>query len=208
MNDRYTLEEWLGMLEEAGMDEGRLSKLAAGLGLGAAALMGSPEKAQAQQAPTTQVPNDSVQTGTSRDLGMAQRRAELELDKRRIDRQGVRQSVKQNPDGTWSVTIDARKQPTQSGAPRMEERYSLEEWLGMLEEAGYDTSEVYSLWRPKEHGAKSTGVIKTTKKEEPKEKPVKKKMEEGNKEHEVKKESINENTVSRLQSLAGIKPTK
>jgi len=47
--------------------------------------------------------------------------------------------------------------------PQLPESYTLEEWMGMLEEAGYDVSE-YSLWRPKESGAKSTGVMKDPKK--------------------------------------------
>jgi hypothetical protein len=47
--------------------------------------------------------------------------------------------------------------------PKTSESYTLEEWMGMMEEAGYDVSE-YSLWRPKESGAKSTGVMKDPKK--------------------------------------------
>lgn len=156
MNDRYTLEEWMGMLEEAGYGD-EIKTLTTAL-----------NKAMAARGSATSVANI----------------------------ENLRKQLQQK-----------RKQAKAQTAST-NEAYTLEEWLGMLEEAGYDTSEVYSLWRPKEHGAKSTGVIKTTKKEEPKEKPVKKKMEEGNKEHEVKKESINENTVARLQSLAGIKPTE
>ena len=206
----YTIEEWMGMMEEAGIDEGKLSRLAAGLGLGAAAMMGGAKDAEAQsttpqQTVTAPVPNDSVQTGVSRDMGLAQTKAGFELDRRGIDRQGARMTPKQNPDGTWSVTIDARKQPT-TGTPQMEQSYTLDEWMGMMEEAGYDVSE-YRLWRPEESGAKASGVMKDPKKpkEEPKEPKLSKKPS-STVDERVNAETISENTVSRLQELAGIQP--
>lgn len=124
------------------VEEGKLSRLAAGLGLAGAAMMGGAKGAEAQQAtstqaPTTQVPNDSVQTATSKDMQLALNKAGHELNRRRISQQGARRDVVQNPDGTFTATIDARKQSTQSGTPRMEESYTLEEWMGMVKEAGY-----------------------------------------------------------------------
>lgn len=130
---------WEGLNQ---VEEGKLSRLAAGLGLAGAAMMGSPDDAGAQQAtstqaPTAQVPNDSVQTATSKDMQLAFDKAGHELNRRRISQQGARRDIVKNPDGTFTATIDARKQPTQSGAPRMEESYTLEEWMGMVKEAGY-----------------------------------------------------------------------
>ena len=320
--ESYTLEEWIGKLEEAvviepqgdlakliaklkqgkptnpdrharvmkkpevptktneqDVEEGKLSRLAAGLGLGAAAMMGGAKDAGAQsatpaQAPTTQVsmaPNDSVVSRTiGRDLNrqtIAQAQNRADLKNRNISPHktsnhgfGVDKLI-QNPDGTFTVTTDYREQPRQAtGAPQMEEQYTLEEWMSMLEEAGYDVSE-YSLWRPKESNAKSTGVVKEPKKEKeaPKE-PVRKKsvnelspetlasynakatkdLETHNNimqrdssnferkarnrhkgiqaargvlraqgmptEPKVEESTISENTVARLQGLAGIKP--
>lgn len=135
---------WEGLNQ---VEEGKLSRLAAGLGLAGAAMMGSPDDAGAQQAtstqaPTAQVPNDSVQTATSKDMQLAFDKAGHELNRRRISQQGARRDIVQNPDGTFTATIDARKQPTQSGAPRMEEQYTLEEWFGMMEEAGVNLNEL------------------------------------------------------------------
>jgi len=129
------------------VEEGKLSRLAAGLGLAGAAMMGGAKDAQAQQAtstqaPTTQVPNDSVQTATSKDMQLALNKAGHELNRRRISQQGARRDVVQNPDGTFTATIDARKQSAQNGAPRMEESYTLEEWFGMMEEAGVNLNEL------------------------------------------------------------------
>jgi hypothetical protein len=142
-NEQYTIEEWMGIMQEAGMDEGRLGRLAAGLGLGAAALAGGAKDADAQSAPpqAATVPNDSVQTGVSRDMGYAQRKAEFELDRKKIDRQGARMTPVQNKDGTWSVTIDARKQPPATEKPEMDEQYTIEEWMGMMEEVGFNLNE-------------------------------------------------------------------
>jgi hypothetical protein len=143
MNEQYTMEEWMGIMQEAGMDEGRLGRLAAGLGLGAAALAGGAKDADAQSAPpqAATVPNDSVQTGTSRDMGLAQRKAGHELDIRKISQQGARQTIRQNPDGTYSVTIDARKQPPATEKPKMDEQYTLEEWIDALQEVGVELGE-------------------------------------------------------------------
>lgn len=56
-------------------------------------------------------PNDSVQTASSRDMGLAINKANTQLDRLRIARQGARQNVTQNPDGTFTATVDARQQP-------------------------------------------------------------------------------------------------
>lgn len=209
MEDSYTLEEWMGMMKEAGysldeknmnqmtrderdhaiassrdvvqkkvkgtspadvkaaqhaatvaqllkrlgraqtgtpeMEEGKLSRLAAGLGLAGAAMMGSPNDAGAQQsqptqAPTAQVPNDSVQTGNSRDMQLAINNANYALDRKKISQTGARRDVVKNPDGTYTATVDARKQPN-SGAPQMEDKYTLEEWMGMMKESGANVEE-------------------------------------------------------------------
>lgn len=133
-------------MKEAGVDEGKFGRLAAGLGLAGAAMMGSPDDAGAQQAtptqaPTVQVPNDSVQTASSKSQDMALAKARSQLFNKKISSAGARQDVVQNPDGTFTATVDARKKPTQGGTPQMEEAYTLEEWMGMMEEAGYSLEE-------------------------------------------------------------------
>lgn len=156
MEEQYTLEEWLGMMEE-----GKLSRLAAGVGLGAAAMMGGAKDAEAQAksepAPTTTTrswtstmgrnsdgaptpPKDSTSTQTSRDMQMAVDKAAFDLKSRGIDPRtvaGFKRDIKQNPDGTWSVTMkpDTTKPP-------MDESRTLEEWMSVLKEAGYDLGEV------------------------------------------------------------------
>ena len=63
----------------------------------------------------------------------------------------------------WKKKAGKRLRGIRRATEKLPESYTLEEWMGMLEEAGYDVSE-YSLWRPKESGAKSTGVMKDPKK--------------------------------------------
>lgn len=155
------------------VDEGRFTRLAAGLGLAGAAMMGGAKDAGAQGVVSPQdsarvvntagtqggpaaathfakrigdinaagrAAGDSVQTGTGNDLGMAQKRAYAALQARNIvPAGGQRHDFVQNPDGTYSFTVNARG--SRPAAPQMEEQYTLEEWMGMMEEAGYSLSE-------------------------------------------------------------------
>jgi hypothetical protein len=113
MEEQYSLEEWLGMLEEAGysLEEGSVEDETSALKAALSA------------------------RGSEKTLGKGM--ADIKTALQRL--QAARKAAKTN------------------------ESYTLEEWMGMLEEVGYDISE-YSLWRPKESGAKSTGVMKDPKK--------------------------------------------
>jgi hypothetical protein len=205
---------WEGMNQ---MEEGKLGRLAAA-GLAGAAMMGGAKNAEAQsttpqQTVTAPVPNDSVQTGVSRDMGLAQTKAGFELDRRGIDRQGARMTPKQNPDGTWSVTIDARKQPT-TGTPQMEESYTLEEWMGMIGEAGYSLEEGNAENKEKKNAYTDSQSHKRGEEVIASNHPdFIRKRGRGVVQGRIPSKTpskdteglVSENTVSRLQKLAGIK---
>jgi hypothetical protein len=147
VDDTHTLEEWMGMLDEAGyslMDEQYTLEELIGL--------------------MTEAGGDAEEikrlTKALEDAMKARGPASSMLD--------IKEKLK--------ALQTARKAAKQKSA--MTEQYTIEEWMGMLDEMGYGLSE-YSLWRPKENNAKSTGVVTEPKKQkEPKEPKRKKKKEE------------------------------
>ncbi len=165
MEEQFTLEEWMGALQEAGydtteIDESLRSKLAT-LGLAAGAALAAPQDAGAQSTNPAPVPNDSVSTTIAPSLdhiGPARSFNRMNLAGRKITPHptaghgaGV-QTVTPRPDGTFLVTTDYREQkPEQKPKPKpnMEEHYTLEEWMGALQEAGYDTTEIDESLRSK-----------------------------------------------------------
>jgi hypothetical protein len=180
------------------MEEGKLSRFAAGLGLGAAAMMGGAKDAGAQtvaNAPATQdvrgvvSPADSAKMVGQAGIEAGKQFSDMSnyLRTAQAGRQGGLRVVpgdsakfvqQAQDDKATQIGVHNYAQRAQAQKPgglqfkatnpitkesQHKKRYSLEEWMGMLEEAGYDVSE-YSLWRPKESGAKSTGVMKDPKK--------------------------------------------
>jgi len=247
MQEQYTLEEWMGKLDEAGYDINELSPELKARYMDAA-------KAQVDQNITRTGANPPGSPSSARSVtpgGLSQASANAQrakVDAKRIKgmstaldsmNKQLRQRY-ENPQGktdaekaayqkSASDTFDRAednlsraKEYAKWQSPTAAESYTLEEWMGQLQEAGYDISEL-SPETLASYNAKATKDLEThnnimkrdlsnfERKVRNRHKGITKargvlKAQGMPVEPKVEESTISENTVSRLQELAGVKP--